>query len=87
MGKDISILLLWASILAGVAAIISTNNVCTFRTEGKLFSLTYLNAPTPYKIDDSDGPIYFNFCFAFVPPECPNEPSAFSFVVTAPEYD
>lgn len=74
-------LLVWICLFCAVHSI-STNNVCTFRTEGKLFTLTYLEMPTPYKIIDEDRIIYFNFCFAFTPPECPNEPTSFSFVLT-----
>lgn len=63
--------LLALACLIYIATTISTNNVCTFRTEDKLFTLTYLEMATPYKIVDSDRVIYFNFCFGFIPAECP----------------
>lgn len=64
---------IWIAILIIGTSGIITNNVCTFRTDGRLFSLTYLQLPSPYKIVvDSLTTIYLNFCFAFVPPECPN---------------
>lgn len=59
-------------LLASVVNTISTNNICTFKTSGKLFSLVYLQIPDHYKIDDDDEIIYFDFCAPFLPSECPN---------------
>jgi hypothetical protein len=39
--------------------------------------------PNPYQIIvDYRTTIYFDFCFTFVPPECPNISPAFSYLVT-----
>lgn len=46
---------------------ISYDNLCTFRTGGKLFSLTYLQKSIPYKISNQNDTVYFNFCSSFLP--------------------
>lgn len=55
-------------LLASVGNAISTNNICTFKTSGKFFSLVYLQNPNHYVIDDDDNEIlYFDFCAPFLP--------------------
>lgn len=61
------IVLFLLSLVAETLSMITIDNVCTFRTGGNLFSLTFLQADIPYKIVDGATTVYFNFCKAFIP--------------------
>jgi hypothetical protein len=64
-----------------------TDNTCTFKVDGKLFTLAFLNMNKAgekgyYQTDlDSNTSIRFNFCDPFVPLGCANQnlPSAYSY--------
>jgi hypothetical protein len=67
-----------------------TDNTCTFKTQGKLFTLALLNQYSSqdfYRLPvDNNTWIVFNFCDPFVPKECSgsdlyNQTTAFSFIV------
>jgi len=67
-----------------------TDNTCTFKVSGKLFSLAYLNmkAKTTANyytatINDTTK-VEFNFCEPFIPSECPtsNFPYSYSYLIT-----
>lgn len=62
-----------------------TDNTCTFKEGGKLFSLVYLNRASSGKYYDvavnSSASVVFNFCDPFVPAECPlAQAKAYSFL-------
>jgi hypothetical protein len=64
------------------------DNTCTFRAEGRLFVLSYLNrnAYTPryytYDLNDTTK-VVFNFCEPFTPDLCPtsNISNAYAFLI------
>ena len=68
------------------------DNTCTFRVEGRLFVLSYLNrnAYTPryysYSINDTTQ-VVFNFCQPFTPDMCPqsNISNAYAFLIHTDE--
>lgn len=73
-------------LLISTVKTLSPDNVCTFHIGGKLFSLIYLQKPTPYTYElDDNNTVYFQFCSAFAPSSCPTAKSAYSFIVT--EYE
>lgn len=62
-----------------------TDNTCTFKEGGKLFSLVYLNRASSGKYYDiavnSSASVVFNFCDPFVPADCPiTQSKAYSFL-------
>ena len=65
------------------------DNTCTFRVDGKLFTLAFLNQNKPgaqgyYQLQqDEETQVYFNFCEPFLPPPCrqTNLSAAYSYVV------
>jgi hypothetical protein len=67
-----------------------TDNTCTFKVNGKLFTLILLNKASTTKYYTSvynDSTVYFNFCDPFVPPNCMSPvgsssslPSAYAFI-------
>lgn len=75
----LGLMCLWAEGLA-----ISTDNTCTFKADGNLFTLAVLNRLTYYRehIDDYTT-IVFNFCDPMIPLECSDtiHEKAYSFVV------
>lgn len=65
-----------------------TDNTCTFKVEGKLFTLAYLNMNKPsekgyYTSSYNSNTITFNFCDTFVPTGCTNQnkSAAYSYVI------
>jgi hypothetical protein len=56
------------------ASALSIDNTCTFKSEGKLFTLAVLNkhADTAFyrQALNSTATVVFNFCDPFVPQEC-----------------
>jgi hypothetical protein len=51
-----------------------TDNSCTFKTQGKLFTLALLNQYSSGRyynktLDNNTG-VLFNFCDPFIPPQC-----------------
>jgi hypothetical protein len=51
-----------------------TDNSCTFKTQGKLFTLALLNQYSSGRyynktLDNNTG-VLFNFCDSFIPPQC-----------------
>lgn len=54
---------------------LDTNNVCTFRIDGKLFSMAFFRKQEGiqhYQIIDGDNmTIFFDFCSPFIPVGCP----------------
>lgn len=71
------------------------DNTCTFKVDGKLFTLTYLNQNKPgspgyYQVGYNDQTdVFFNFCEPFVPASCAGTtlPSAYSYVAIAKSFD
>jgi hypothetical protein len=62
-----------------------TDNTCTFKEGGKLFSLVYLNRASSGKYYEiavnSSASVIFNFCDPFVPADCPiAQTKAYSFL-------
>lgn len=53
-----------------------TDNSCTFKTKGKLFTLAMLNQYNSGKFYsktiDNNTEVTFNFCDPFIPPVCNN---------------
>lgn len=76
--------------LMGRVEAISTDNTCTFKSQGKLFTLTLLNRNTEgnyyRKRISTNSEIVFNFCTPFLPKECINPlfdtEKAYSFIVS-----